>query len=122
MVDLGAYIFKDLNIREIKPEESFIDTFVEEVYEPEHVHNTKKLLLVILDAKYKKANLHKVMETQCQHLTMTQHNDLLKSLQRFEELFNGRLGNWKTDPVEFKLEQDLNPVCSQKYPVPKLHE
>ena len=61
MVDLGAYIFKDLNIREIKPEESFIDTFVEEVYEPEHVHNTKKLLLVILDAKYKKANLHKVM-------------------------------------------------------------
>ena len=43
------------------------------------------------------------MGTQCQHLTMTQRNDLLKLSQRFEELFNGTLGTWKTDPVDFKL-------------------
>ena len=40
------------------------------------------------------------METQCQHLTMTQRNELLKLLQKFEELFDGILGTWKTDTVE----------------------
>ena len=33
MVDLFAYIFKDLNIGEIKLGESFTDSYVEEVYE-----------------------------------------------------------------------------------------
>ena len=33
------------------------------------------------------------MEFQCQHLTMTQRNELLKILQIFEQLFNGILGN-----------------------------
>ena len=32
MVDLGTYVFKDLNTGEIKPEESFTDTYVKEVY------------------------------------------------------------------------------------------
>ena len=41
------------------------------------------------------------METQCQHLTMTQRNDLLKLLRKFEEFFYGTLFTWKTDPVDF---------------------
>ena len=36
---------------------------------------------IILDEKHKKADLHKVTETQCQNLTMTQRDDLLKLLQ-----------------------------------------
>ena len=56
---------------------------------------------VILDVKYKKADLHKVMETQCQHLTMTQRNDLFKLLQKSEELFDGILGTCKIYPVNF---------------------
>ena len=40
---------------------------------------------MILDAKYEKADLHKVMENQCQHLTMTQRNEYLELLQKFEE-------------------------------------
>ena len=53
----------------------------------EHVHTATKLLCVILDAKYDKADLHKVMETQCQHLTVTQRNELLKLLQKFKYFF-----------------------------------
>ena len=41
------------------------------------------------------------MENQCQHLIMTQRNELIKSLQKFEELFDGTLGTWKRDPVYF---------------------
>ena len=36
--------------------------------------------------------LHKVMETQCQHLTTTQRNELLKLLQIYEEFFDVTLG------------------------------
>ena len=49
------------------------------------MHTATKGLCVILDAKYEKSHLHKVMETQCQHLTMTQRNKFLKLLQNFEE-------------------------------------
>ena len=41
-----------------------------------------KLLSVILYAKYEKADLHQVIETQCHHLTMTQRKYLLKLLQK----------------------------------------
>ena len=54
MVDLGMYIFKYLNIRKIKPKESFTDAYVEKVYESEHVCNSTKRLRVILDARYEK--------------------------------------------------------------------
>ena len=50
------------------------------------------------------------MENQCQHLTMTQRNELPKLLQKFEEFFNVTLGTWKTDPLDFKLKEDSNPI------------
>ena len=74
MVNLGTYIFKDLNTGEIKPGYFFTNAYVEEVYESEHEPTATERLNVILDAKYEKENLHKVMENQYQHLTMTQRN------------------------------------------------
>ena len=62
------------------------------------------------------------METQCQHLTMKQRNDLLKLLQTLEDLFDGTLGTWKTDPVDFELKEDTKPIFSLTYPLPKVHE
>ena len=50
------------------------------------------------------------METQCQYLTMTQRNDFLRLLQKFEALFDGILGIWKTDTVDIKLKEDGKPV------------
>ena len=49
----------------------------------EHLRTAKNRLRVILYSKYEKANLHKVMETQCQHLTMTQRNEFIKLLHKF---------------------------------------
>ena len=62
------------------------------------------------------------METQCQHLTMSQCNDLPKLLQKSRYLFDGTLGTWKPYPVDFKLKEDANPFCLQPYLVPKVHE
>ena len=100
----------------------FTNSYVTEVYESEHVRNATKHLRLILDAKYEEADLHKVMENQCQHLTMTQRNELLKLLQKLEDLFDGTLGTWKTDPEDSKLKEDAKPIWSQPYPVPKVHK
>ena len=42
MVDLGTYIFKDLNAEKITPEESFTNAYVQEVYESDHVRTTTR--------------------------------------------------------------------------------
>ena len=50
------------------------------------------------------------METQCHHLTMTQHNDLLKLFHKTKELFYGTLVTWKTYPVDFELKEYVKPI------------
>ena len=62
------------------------------------------------------------METQCQHLTVTKRKELLKLLQKSEELFYGTLGTWKMDTVDLELNEDAKPICLRPYPVPKVHE
>ena len=122
MVDLGTYIFKDLNTAKITPGVFFTNDYVEGVYESEHVRTSIKQLRIILYAKYENADLHKVVETQCQYLTLTQRNDSLKLLQKPEELFYVTHSTWKTDPVDFKLKYDYKPICLQPYPLTKVHE
>ena len=55
----------------------FTNAYTEEVYESEHVNTSNKLLCVILDVKCENQDLHKVMETQCHHLPVTQCNELI---------------------------------------------
>ena len=62
------------------------------------------------------------MKNQCQNLTETQRNELIKLLQKIEELFNKTLGTWKTDPVDFEFKKYAKPICSQPYSLPKVHE
>ena len=62
------------------------------------------------------------METQCQHLKVIQHNILLNLLHKFGEFLYGKIGTWKTYPVDFELKEDVKPICSRPYLVPKLHK
>ena len=52
----------------------------------------------------------------------TRHNELLKLLQKIEELFNGTLGTCKIDPVDFELKEDVKPICSRPFTVTKVRE
>ena len=69
MVDLGTYEVKQLNKGKITPEELFTNAYAEEINELEQVLTSTKKLRAILDAKYKKADLNKVMKNQFQNLT-----------------------------------------------------
>ena len=85
---------------------------------------TNEILLKLeaLDAKYEKEDLHKVTKNQCQHLTVTQRNELLKLLQKYEYVFDWTLGTRETDPLESELKEDVEPICSWPYPVLNVHE
>ena len=93
MVDPGMYELTDLGTRNITPEESLINAQTYEVCESEQVRTSTKQLRVILDTKYEKAYLNKVMKTQCQHLIKAQLNELQNLLQKIEAFFNGTLSN-----------------------------
>jgi hypothetical protein len=40
----------------------------------------------------------------------------------FEELFDGTLGNWKTEPVELELNKGEKPHSSRYHPMPRIHK
>ena len=71
----------------------------------------------ILDANYKKADLPEVVKT-CTHLSQNEQNELLEVLQEFEDLFDGTLGDWNTEPVnfEFRIEEWCKAVSQQSFP------
>ena len=61
-----------------------MNAYTEEIHESEQARTSTKQLYVILDAEYEKTDLNKVMRNQCQRLTETQHNELLKLLQKLK--------------------------------------
>ena len=53
MVDMCTYEYTNLSWKgHVKPEESFMDTYVEECFKSEKVHSSTRRLRKILDAKY----------------------------------------------------------------------
>ena len=77
---------------------------------------------MVLDSKYEKADLNRVMTEKCQHLSTKERYILLTLLLRFEDLFNVPLGNCNTTQVDLELKYVAKPVCFQPYPVPGAHE
>ena len=75
----------------------------------------------ILDANYQKADLPAVVKT-CTHLSQNEQNELLELLNEFEDLFDGTLGDWNTEPVSFELKPDAKPYHSRAFPIPKVHK
>ena len=74
----------------------------------------------ILDTKYEKEDLSKVVDT-CDHPSSTKKESLLQLVQKFEEFFDGMLGDWKTSPVHFELKEWVNPFHGRPFPVPWIH-
>ena len=78
-------------------------------------------VIQILDANYKKAVIHAIVKDNCSHLTVSQQAMLLKVLTRFESLFDGTLGDWKTKPVSLPVKPGVTPYHGRAYRVPKVH-
>jgi hypothetical protein len=73
--------------------------------ELQSTQDTTKCATWIRGAKYKKADLQSVVRDNCKHLSANQQTKLLQLLKKYESLFDGTLGDWKTKPVSFQLKQ-----------------
>ena len=60
--DLGMYGFINLSTGKIKPEKLFMNDDAEDFFELEKFRTATKRLHVILDARYERAKVNKVME------------------------------------------------------------
>ncbi len=74
----------------------------------------------ILDAKYDKAVLPSIIKNNCAHLSTSHCNSLLLLLLKFEELFDGTLGDWKLPPVSFELKEGAKLYHGRPYPISKI--
>ena len=75
----------------------------------------------ILDAKYEAADIPKIVES-CSHLKHVEKEKLAKLLSKYENLFDGTLGQWKGPPVEIQLREGAKPYHARAYPIPKSQE
>jgi hypothetical protein len=106
-----------------KPDGEWLDTMEQELlhaHDPtttdaERIQNT-------FESKYTPADQNKIIE-ECMHLDKDKQKQLFKLLQKFEELFDGSLGTWKTDPINLELKDpNVKPFHAKPYPVPYSQE
>ena len=76
--------------------------------EPASTAEATNHVVRILDANYKKANLQEVVNN-CTHLSAKEQTQLLELLTKYESLFDGTLGAWKTMPIAFELKEGAKP-------------
>ena len=90
--------------------------------EPKTVRQATARVTKILDAHYKQANLAEVVEKHCSHLSKERRNKILQVLKQYEDLFDGTLGDFQTEPIHLELKEGTKPKHHRSFPVPKIHE
>jgi len=75
----------------------------------------------ILDASYEKADVNATVD-QMDHLSSIEKQKLKALLFQYEHLFDGTLGHWDTDPVNFELKDGAKPYHARPFPIPYVHE
>ena len=83
------------------------------INEPKSTLDATQRVVKILDAKYEKADLNAVVADNCKHLCVPDQEKLLKLLTDFKDLFDGRLGDWDTEPVSLKLKEGTKTISLQ---------
>jgi hypothetical protein len=91
-------------------------------HKPQSMQEVMQQVVPILDATFEKADLQSVVSTNCTHLSLQDQNKLLELLIEFEELFDGTLGDWKTESVSFELKEGTKLYHGRRYPVSKSHK
>ena len=111
MVDVRNYNFKSIKDKTVKPEESFVNSYVDECFEYFNAIKSIRRMRIISYAKHEKTDLNEFMtKKRQQNLTATEHHRLLQLLKKFEDLFDGTLDTWNTTLVDLELKDNTKPV------------
>ena len=73
----------------------------------------------ILDSTYAKADLEQVA-ANATHMNAEERTQLLRFLKDLEELFDGTVGDWGTEPADLELKSDYKLFNSKYYPAPRI--
>ena len=87
--------------------------------EPPSTREATDQMVKIRNITYAKAELKQVADIGT-HLNAEERTQLLSLLEYFEDLFNGTLGRWVTEPVDLELNPGSKPFNSKYYPVPRI--
>lgn len=87
----------------------------------EAVQEVTKRMKTILDAKYEKADLTKIVQQQ-HHSNVEHQQKLYKLLKKYEILFDGTLGTLKDHAYNVELKKGVKPYHAKPYPIPKCYE
>jgi hypothetical protein len=100
-----------------KQDRDWLDTMEQELlYAHDPSTTDAERIQNIIESKYTPVDLNKKVE-ECTHLERDEQRQLLKLLQRFEHLFDGTLGTWKTDPVDLEvINPNVKPFHAKPYP------
>jgi hypothetical protein len=101
--------------RDATPEESYI------INDTPCVKDASKRIKEILDAKYEPANLEEITQN-CTNLNDEQREDLHTLLKKYQSLFDGTLGHWKSEDYDIKLKEGATPYHARPFPIPRFHE
>ena len=75
-----------------------LNAMLESTQEPKSTRSEQSRLVKILDADYKPANLDEIV-SQAENLNSTEKTSLRVLLNKYEELFDGTLGDVNTPPI-----------------------
>ena len=93
------------------------------IHEPKSTLEAMQRVVKILDAKYENANLNAVavVNENSSHLNIPSQQKLLK-LTKFEDHFDGTLGDWDIEPIFLKLKEGAKPYHDSPFLTPKAHK
>merc|ERR1739844_559119 len=74
----------------------------------------------ILSSKYDEIKPEQVVKSQ-KHLTVEQQKDLQQMLEKYPQLFNGRLKKYTGKDVTLTLKENAIPTQSRAYKIPFIH-
>ena len=91
------------------------------INDPSNVEKASDRIKFILDAKYEKANLNKLVRDAI-YLDRAEQDKLLKLLKKYESVFDGTLGKWIGRPYNADLRKDAAPYHVKPYSIHKSYE
>jgi hypothetical protein len=75
----------------------------------------------ILDAKYEKHTAKEISDHQT-HLSAFERQQLTTVLEKYDTLFNVKLGYYPHEKIHLELEPDSVPVHAKPYSIPRIQE
>ena len=105
--------------RETKRKRS-LHVMFQQTAEPQVTQEMTSRATQILDSKYDKADLEQIAKDQS-HLSSQDRDQLYQLLKKYEDLFDGTLGEWKTEPVSFNMKEGAKPHSQRHYTSPRIH-